>query len=218
MLNRHVARAKQLAELFPASREVLEYYTRVAAFSGDFHDLANIARHAPPPLRQAVRDLDGAKLQEATSAYLSGRDVKSGRSLFARLMLRHTPLVASASRSPHRCPQCGQPPQCGVLDPEGDGNALSLVCSLCQHEWRARRGQCPSCAVDDPEQVYVYHAEAIPQVETQVCDACTHYLHLIRRDRDPQAIPEVDELIALPLDVMCMDYGFVKIHPNLAGV
>jgi len=55
-------------------------------------------------------------------------------------------------------------------------------------------------------------------VETQVCDACQRYMHLVRRDREPEAIPELDELVALPLDVMCLDYGFVKIHPNLAGV
>ena len=55
-------------------------------------------------------------------------------------------------------------------------------------------------------------------METQVCDACQRYMHLVRRDRDAAAIPELDELVALPLDVMCLDYGFVKIHPNLAGV
>ena len=218
MLEVRIARAKALASRFPASKEVLDYYARVAAFSGDFHDLPELARHAPAPLRQAVRGMDGAGLVEATGAYLAGREAKSARSLFARLMLRHNPPAPPALPAPNRCPQCGQPPQCGVLDPEGDGNALSLVCSLCQHEWSFRRGRCPQCACDDPEQVYCYHAEEIPQVETQVCDACQHYLHLIRRDREPQAIPEVDELVALPLDVMCLDYGFVKIHPNLAGV
>ncbi len=218
MLEANIARAKALAERFPASQEVLAYYERVAAFSGDFHDLPALARHAPAPLRQAVKNLDGAGLQEATAAYLAGRDTKSARSLFARLMLRHSPPALATPSAPNRCPRCGQLPQCGVLDPEGDGNALSLVCSLCQEEWRFRRGRCPHCASDDPEQVYCYHAEEIPHVETQVCEGCQHYLHLIRRDRDPQAIPEVDELVALPLDVMCLDYGFVKIHSNLAGV
>ncbi len=213
-----IARAKALAVRFPAAREVLAYYEKVAAFSGDFHDLPALARHAPAPLRQAARGLDGAGLQEATAAYLEGREVKSARSLLARLMLRQAPPPLSGTPAPNHCPRCGQPPQCGVLDREGDGTALSLVCSLCQQEWSFRRGRCPQCANDDPEQVYCYHAEEIPHVETQVCDACGHYLHLIRRDREPQAIPEVDELAALPLDVMCMDYGFVKIHPNLAGV
>jgi formate dehydrogenase maturation protein FdhE len=105
-----------------------------------------------------------------------------------------------------------------VLDPEGDGNALSLVCSLCQEEWRSRRGRCPACAAEHPEEVYCYHAEEIAHIDTQVCEPCGRYLHLIHRDREPQAIPEVDELVALPLDVMCLDYGFVKLHPNLAGV
>ena len=211
-------RARLLAGRYPASKEILNYYVRVAAFSGDFHDLASLAKHAPPPLRQAAKGLDGAALKEATAAYLAGRDTKSPRSLFARLMLRFALPEPPKSPLPNQCPKCGQPPQCGVLDPEGDGNALSFVCSLCRHEWPFRRGQCPACATEDPEQVYCYHAEEIPQVETQVCDACQRYMHLVRRDRDAAAIPELDELVALPLDVMCLDYGFVKIHPNLAGV
>jgi formate dehydrogenase maturation protein FdhE len=218
MPDRRIARANHLAERFPASREVLAYYAHVAAFSGNVHDLAALARHAPAPLRQALRNLDGAALREATQAYLRGADLKSPLSHYARLLLRHAPPAPPAHPSPHRCPRCGQPPQCGVLDPEGDGLALSLVCSLCQTEWRFRRGRCPACGVEDTERVYCYHAEDIRHIDTQVCEGCTHYLHLIHRDREPQAIPEVDELVALPLDVMCLDYGFVKIHPNLAGV
>ena len=166
------ARAKALAERYPASREVLEYYSRLSAFSGDFHDLAGLAKHAPAPLRQAAKGLDGEGLREVIAAYLAGTDTRSPRSLFARLMLRQALPEPPKSPMPNQCPNCGQPPLCGVLDTEGDGAALSLVCSLCQHEWRFRRGRCPVCGIDDPEQVYCYHAEEIPQVETQVCDAC----------------------------------------------
>jgi len=208
------ARARALAERYPASKEVLEYYVRLAAFSGEVHDLPALAKHAPAPLRQAAKGFDA---KEATAAYLEG-ETKTPRSLFARLLLRQALPEPPKSPLPNQCPKCGQAPLCGVLDTEGDGAALSLVCSLCLHEWGFRRGRCPSCANDDPEQVYCYHAEEIPQVETQVCDACQRYMHLVRRDREPEAIPELDELVALPLDVMCLDYGFVKIHPNLAGV
>jgi formate dehydrogenase maturation protein FdhE len=36
--------------------------------------------------------------------------------------------------------------------------------------------------------------------------------------RDPAAIPEVDELAALPLDLWAAEQGYRKLQSNLAGV
>ena len=35
---------------------------------------------------------------------------------------------------------------------------------------------------------------------------------------DPAAIPEVDELAGLPLDLWAIQEGFHKLQPNLAGI
>jgi formate dehydrogenase maturation protein FdhE len=35
--------------------------------------------------------------------------------------------------------------------------------------------------------------------------------------RDPHAVPEVDELAGLPLDLYAADEGLTKITPNLMG-
>jgi FdhE protein len=51
-----------------------------------------------------------------------------------------------------------------------------------------------------------------------VCEACRSYLHVVRVDRDPQAIPLVDEMAALALDVWARGEGYQKIFPNLAGI
>jgi FdhE protein len=50
------------------------------------------------------------------------------------------------------------------------------------------------------------------------CESCRRYLHVVRVDADPEAIPEVDEMAALSLDVWARDQGFEKIFPNLAGI
>ena len=39
-----------------------------------------------------------------------------------------------------------------------------------------------------------------------------------RSERDPAAIPEVDELAGLPLDLWAVENGYHKLQPNLAGV
>ena len=36
-------------------------------------------------------------------------------------------------------------------------------------------------------------------------------------ERDPRAVPEVDELVALPLDLHAADQGLTKVTPNLMG-
>jgi len=36
--------------------------------------------------------------------------------------------------------------------------------------------------------------------------------------KDPAAVPVVDELVALPLDLHMRELGFAKIVPNLMGI
>ena len=36
--------------------------------------------------------------------------------------------------------------------------------------------------------------------------------------RDPLAVPEVDELAGLPLDIWATEQGYHKLQPNLAGI
>jgi formate dehydrogenase maturation protein FdhE len=43
-------------------------------------------------------------------------------------------------------------------------------------------------------------------------------LQLVDLSRDPAAIPDVDELAGLPLDLWAQERGYRKIHPNLAGL
>jgi formate dehydrogenase maturation protein FdhE len=50
------------------------------------------------------------------------------------------------------------------------------------------------------------------------CESCHRYLHVVRIDRDPEAIPLVDEIAALALDVWARGEGYEKIFPNLVGI
>jgi formate dehydrogenase maturation protein FdhE len=49
------------------------------------------------------------------------------------------------------------------------------------------------------------------------CTTCSRYLVSIDLGRDPRAVPVVDELAAIPLDLHAVDRGFTKVAPNLMG-
>jgi formate dehydrogenase accessory protein FdhE len=179
------------------------------AFEGTWDELKTLAAaKGPAALAAATSEVDPT----AIDRYLSGEDCQSPASFFARVMLRQDP--PRRAPAPNRCPRCGDPPQCGCLRPEGHGSAFFLVCGLCAAEWRFPRAHCPACG----EQAVFYSAERMPHVQTQVCEHCLRYLHVIDIDKDPAAVPLIDEVAALAMDVWARERGLSKIHPNLAGI
>lgn len=116
------------------------------------------------------------------------------------------------------CPVCGSEPICSVLRDRGHGAGRSLVCSLCMHEWSFLRVACPACGEDRFESLPVYTPEAIPQVRVNACDTCHHYLKTIDMTKDGLAVPVVDELAAVALDLWAAENNYHKLTPNLAGL
>jgi formate dehydrogenase maturation protein FdhE len=201
------ARARALADRFPASRDVLLFYASAIAL--DWPALGEFAASAgPPPMAAAARQFD-------PSLAATHLDDASPLSFFARLAIRARGQYPCAEPREGSCPRCGRPPQAGVLRPEGDGTAFSLACSLCPNEWSFPRGRCPGCAAGS---LAYYSAQGIDHIQVMACESCRRYLHLVSVASDPDAIPEVDELAALPLDVWALERGFTKLHPNLAGI
>lgn len=213
-----IARARELAARHREAREALLFYAALVEFAGDWDDLiALVRRIGPPVLQEAARRIDPFELKAAVDRYLRGEDRVSPDSFFARVMLRRERPRARGVPS-NRCPECGEPPQCGVLRPQGDGHAFALVCSLCAAEWSFPRGQCPACGEADREKIAWFQAETLAHVQTQTCDACARYLHVIHCGKEPAAVPEVDEVASLAMDVWAREQGYEKIHPNLIGI
>ena len=124
----------------------------------------------------------------------------------------------SAAMQHATCPVCGSEPICSVLRDRGHGAGRSLVCSLCMHEWSFLRVACPACGEDRFESLPVYTPEAIPQVRVDACDTCHHYLKTIDMTKDGLAVPVVDELAAVALDLWAAENNYRKLTPNLAGL
>ena len=120
--------------------------------------------------------------------------------------------------TPSQCPVCGANPQVGVLRPEGDGAKRSLICALCAHEWDYRRVVCPSCGEENPHKLAVYTAEEFGHVRVEACDSCHSYIKTVDLSKNGLALPVVDELATIPLNLWATEHGYTKLQTNLLGI
>lgn len=124
---------------------------------------------------------------------------------------------AKTTAAPLTCPMCGSNPIVGVLRPEGDGGKKSLVCMLCAHEWAFRRIYCPACGEGREPQMGFFTAPEVAHVRVDVCDTCHVYLKTVDLTKAGLAVPVVDELAAIPLDLWAREHGYEKLQINSIG-
>ncbi len=120
--------------------------------------------------------------------------------------------------TPSTCPLCGGKPIVGVLRSEGDGAKKSLICMLCAHEWNFRRIYCPACGEEREPQMAFYSAPEIAHVRVDVCDTCHVYLKSVDLTKTGLAVPIVDELATVPLDLWAVEHGYSKLQINILGI
>lgn len=150
-------------------------------------------------------------------------------------------------RDARHCPMCGGPPQLSYFAVASEDLAAGgrfLSCARCHAAWGYARMTCPGCGEDSSSRLPIYNEEGnasgergsvvrglegrlgdhrkdnkavFPHVRIEACESCRHYLLNIDLLTDHAAIPMVDELAALPLDLYARDKGFSKITTNLMG-
>ncbi|HMG34517.1 MAG TPA: formate dehydrogenase accessory protein FdhE [Blastocatellia bacterium] len=116
------------------------------------------------------------------------------------------------------CPLCGSRPQLAVLKPEGEGSLRMLCCSMCMTEWRFRRVCCAACGEESVFNLSYHKADEFPHVRIDVCENCHGYIKTIDLSVQGHAVPVVDEIAAMPLDLWASEKGYKKIELNLVGV
>jgi FdhE protein len=125
---------------------------------------------------------------------------------------------SSTDGSPPVRPFCGSKPQVAVLRPEGDGGKRSLVCALCSTEWIFRRVLCPNCGEENKDHLPIFAAPEFDYVRIDACDTCRTYIKSIDLTKNGNAIPMVDELATLSLNLWAQENNYHKLRPNLFGV
>jgi FdhE protein len=143
-----------------------------------------------------------------------------------------------APRGGRHCPRCGGLPQVSYRSAGDDGLVAGrrhLVCVRCGHSWPWSASACPSCgeSTGSKRTVYAEHQDGpvvgrgdlngagsstFPHLRVEACATCQRYVIDVDLGRDPRAVAEVDELVAVPLDLHAVEHGHTKLTPNLMGV
>jgi FdhE protein len=74
------------------------------------------------------------------------------------------------------------------------------------------------CGEDRFELLAVFASDRIPQVRIDACESCRYYIKTVDMTKDGLAVPVVDELAAISLDVWAADEQYRKRVPNLLGL
>lgn len=151
----------------------------------------------------------------------------------------------SGPRDSRHCPECGGPPQMSVFDQASDDLATGprrLLCARCGASWGYARMTCAGCGEDSSAKLNVFsehgttsgergsvvrglpgaaaaanYGAVFPHMRIEACDSCHRYLLSVDLAADSTAVPLVDELSAIPLDLYARERGYTKIITNLMG-
>jgi FdhE protein len=119
------------------------------------------------------------------------------------------------------CPNCGGLPQLSYFAVSGEALVSGpryLVCSRCANNWIFSRMMCAGCGESSGTKLPIYQEqEQLPHARVDGCQTCRKYLLTFDLRRETRAVPIVDEIAALPLDLYARDHGLTKITPNLMG-
>jgi len=195
--------------------------------------LATVEKVAPPPLAQPAARLkaQGSNQWEAlleshwqsapsfqpTSEHTEGLLAWMFLQPYAEYLADRSEL-APRNQTLSVCPFCSGKPVVGVLRPEGDGAKRSLICSMCSTEWNYGRIVCPACGEQTVEKLAIYTASQFPEVRVEACDTCRYYIKTVDLTKNGRAVPVVDELATIPLNLWAQEHQYTKLQPNLLGI
>src|SRR5262249_50233498 len=130
-------------------------------------------------------------------------------------------VLCPGERGERACPHCGGPPQLGFFALSGEDLVTGprhLVCARCGAAWVYPRLVCAGCGEATSQRLPVYSAaEQLPHVRIDGCETCRRYVLAFDLRKDAEAVPVVDELAALPLDLYARERDLHKVVPNLMG-
>jgi hypothetical protein len=209
--------------------------------------VAATARSGPPSLAAAVADLQGrGVVEQILDAWLAGDEPAPVERYLARATLRG-PLEATTApwskdtTGGRNCPRCGGRPQLSFRTDSNEAlvsGRRRLTCARCGTSWAYSGSSCASCGetAGARRTVFAEHHDGpvvgrgdgdgdrsggdlrrFPHLRIESCESCSRYLIDVDLGRDARAVPEVDELAALPLDLFAAERGLTKITPNLMG-
>ena len=186
--------------------------------------------HGPDKLAADVRELcREGEFEEIVARWLAGEEQPASQRYLARaatapILEALDGMAGLACQGPQQersCPVCGGLPQLAYFSASGESLVTAprkLMCGRCANTWIIPRTMCAACGEQSTSKLPIFgEKEQFPQVRVAGCESCRRYLLTIDLRQDARAVPDVDELAALPLDLYAQERGFSKILPNLMG-
>ena len=197
--------------------------------------------HQMEPARAIDAWLEGAQL-EAVERFLARASVAP----VLEALGERAAELCTGPRNARHCPCCGGLPQVSFFasSPEDLVTAHRyLECARCATQWPFSRLVCAACGESESAKLAVYSelgtlevelsaavvkpgaarsgapasSARFPHLRIDACRTCLRYLLNVDRARDGRAVPLVDELGAIPLDLYAKELGLTKVVPNLMG-
>ncbi len=180
--------------------------------------LAAVARERlsePPEVAQARLSVYWNGTRDEREDFLSRAALRP----YVEVLVRNT-VPVDRPKAGRLCPHCGGQPWVAARRPvpNGHGAQRVLLCALCGSEWMVNRILCPACGEEDPNKLPAFATERYPTARIEACETCHRYLKSIDLSVDGHAIPEVDDLNSVGLDLWAAEQGFARIEPGLAGI
>ena len=168
-----------------------------------------------------------ALLDVQEPAFMTARDDRPDPARLAayaadRVMSGIIDATLKAGPAARGCPRCGGLPQLSYLADAGEtlvSGPRMLLCCRCGESWVHQRMTCPGCGEQATSKLPIFaDAERFPHLRADACESCRTYVITIDLRKEAGAVPVVDELVALPLDLYVQARGFAKVVPNLMAI
>lgn len=118
-----------------------------------------------------------------------------------------------------KCPVCGFRPHISyIADKEDVEGGRFLLCVLCGTDWLYNRNRCVNCGNEEDNSIDYYYNEENRAVQIQYCHKCGHYIKIVDMRLDGLAVPVVDDIATLVLDLWAKERGFTRFERNIFGL
>ncbi|WP_457600337.1 formate dehydrogenase accessory protein FdhE [Hydrogenivirga sp.] len=185
-----------------------------------------IEEHGTEEIREGVRELRALSRDKLASLFKDFFEDKDVGSLIRLVVIGVAQPVLYASVGDwefkhewwlrNTCPLCGSKPSVSFLmDTEEWEGARFLRCGLCLTDWLYPRTQCVNCGNNEDDKLSYFVEQGIGYIELQTCSECKRYIKLIDMRKDGLAVPDVDDVASLSLDLWVQSRGYTKVERNI---
>lgn len=241
-------RVRNLKSKYPESAQVLDFYLQVLHYQQEvykslegkepdwrrglkwFYRLLELceASEASYLVERAIelKNLQKSEIESMISRFLKEKTAEDADRFLCLAFLGpfYQRLAENTDIDPYnwlktRCPVCGFKPHVSyIADVEDIEGGRFLVCVLCGTEWLYNRSRCVKCGNEEDNSIDYYHQEEHRAVQLQACQKCGHYIKIVDLRVDGLAVPQVDDIATLTLDLWAREKNLLRFEKNILGL